>query len=116
MSRSHGDRVDDILHAIDRCLKYRQHLMSPAPDLGTMAYDAILRNLAVIGEATRALPEETTAAIPEIPWAAISGLRNVVIHEYFRVEPEVIVDIVDNQLVPLSRALRDPNPRMGMRG
>lgn len=52
-----------------------------------MAYDAVLRNLAVIGEAVRTLPEETRASMPDVPWASIAGLRKVVGHEYFRVAP-----------------------------
>lgn len=72
-----------------------------------MAYDAVLRNLAVIGEAVRALPDETRTAITDAPWAAIAGLRNVVVHEYFRVNPELILDVVDHQLAPLADRLRD---------
>lgn len=71
-----------------------------------MAYDAVLRNLAVIGEAVRALPDAEKEATPEVPWAAIAGLRNVVVHEYFRVEPHLIADILDNELRPLAEALR----------
>lgn len=40
-----------------------------------------------------------------IPWAAIAGLRNVVVHEYFRVDQEVILDLVDNQLGPMAERL-----------
>jgi uncharacterized protein with HEPN domain len=71
-----------------------------------MAYDAILRNLGVIGEAVRALPEEDRAAVPGVPWAAIAGLREIVVHECFRIDPEIIADILDNQLEPLATALR----------
>lgn len=41
-----------------------------------MAYDAVLRNLAVIGEAVRALPEAETTAMPQVSWASIAGVRN----------------------------------------
>ena len=71
-----------------------------------MAYDAVLRNLAVIGEAVRAIPDAEKAAMPQVPWAAIAGLRNVVVHEYFRVEPGIIADILDNELRPLAATLR----------
>lgn len=64
--------------------------------------DAILRNLAVIGEAVKALPEESIAAMPEVPWASIAGLRNVVVHEYFRIDPDIIVD---NHLAQLAAAI-----------
>ncbi|MBS44863.1 MAG: nucleotidyltransferase [Nocardioides sp.] len=76
-----------------------------------MAYDAVLRNLAVIGEAVRTLPSEVKDARPDVAWPAIAGLRNVVIHEYFKVNPAIIRDIVDNHLVPLREALtQSPEP------
>lgn len=106
MSRSAVDRFSDILAAIDRCLEYRPYLDDPKPHISSMAYDAVLRNLAVIGEAARALPESETTLMPLVPWRAIAGLRNVVVHEYFRVNPDLIRDIVDSQLVPLAEALR----------
>jgi uncharacterized protein with HEPN domain len=46
-----------------------------------MARDAILRNLAVIGEAARSLPAEVKLRSPDTPWPSIAGLRNVVVHE-----------------------------------
>lgn len=71
-----------------------------------MAYDAVLRNLAVIGEAVRALPEDELAQVESVPGAAIAGLRNVVVHEYFRIQPSLVVDILDDELIPLARAVR----------
>lgn len=67
-----------------------------------MAYDAVLRNLAVIGEAVRALPDEFKRAYPQIPWPSIAGLRNVVVHEYFRVNPDLIRDILADPLTQLA--------------
>ncbi len=106
MSRSTEQRFADILAAIDRCLDYRPHLDDPEPRIASMALDAVLRNLAVIGEAVRALPEAETAAMPNVPWASIAGLRNVVVHEYFRIEPVLITDILDGELRPLAELLR----------
>jgi uncharacterized protein with HEPN domain len=73
VSRSDEDRLDDIRSAINRCLAYRDHL--GLPEFGTMAYDAVLRNLAVIGEAVKALPDEFKATHPDVPWPSIAGLR-----------------------------------------
>lgn len=99
MSRSDTQRIDDIRAAIKRCIDYRAYLDSA--ELGGMAYDAILRNLAVIGEAVKALPDDFKADHPDTPWPSIAGLRNIVVHEYFRIDPEMIRDIVDHQLAPL---------------
>lgn len=99
MSRSDAERLEDIRAAISRCVAYRDHLDSA--ELGAMAYDAVLRNLAVIGEAVKSLPDDFKQEHADTPWPSIAGLRNVVVHEYFRVDPDMIRDIVDNQLAPL---------------
>lgn len=105
MNRSEEERFADILDAIQRCQSYAPHLRSA--ELGSMAYDALLRNLAVIGEAVRSLPTETRQAMPAVPWASIAGLRNIVVHEYFRVNPDLILDIVGHELVDLDGAIRN---------
>ena len=99
MSRSDAERLDDIRAAISRCIAYGDHLDSA--ELGSMAYDAVPRNLAVVGEAVRSLPDNFKQEHADTPWASIAGLRNVVVHEDFRVNPDMIRDIVDNQLTPL---------------
>lgn len=86
MSRSESERFADILAAIERCQNYEPHLRSG--EFASMAYDAVLRNLAVIGEAVRGLPPETRERMDDVPWASIAGLRNIVVHEYFRVNPD----------------------------
>jgi uncharacterized protein with HEPN domain len=105
VSRAEEERFADILEAIQRCQDYVPHLRSD--DLASMAYDALLRNLAVIGEAVRSLPSETREAMPDVPWASIAGLRNIVVHEYFRVTPDLILDIVDRERVELALAIRN---------
>lgn len=106
MSRNPNERFGDILAAIERCLQYRTHLADPDETIASMAYDAVLRNLAVIGEAVKALPPDATGWSPETPWASIAGLRNIVVHEYFRVDRGLVEDILDNELAPLAVAVR----------
>lgn len=106
MSRSADERIDDILAAIDRCTVYREHLSGSNEEIARMAYDAVLRNLAVVGEAARALRTATRNASPRVPWAAVMGLRNIIVHEYFRVRRDLVLDIIDSELRPLAEALR----------
>lgn len=56
----------------------------------SMVQDAVIRNLEVIGEAVRSLPPELKRRHPEIPWRSITALRNVLIHEYFGVDLEIV--------------------------
>lgn len=106
MSRDAVDRLGDILDAIERCSVYRAHLDSDDDAIASMAYDAVLRNLAVIGEAVKSLPAESRALSPDTPWSGIAGLRNIVVHEYFRVRRDLILDILDNELAPLAVTIR----------
>ena len=71
-----------------------------------MAEDAIERNLQVIGEAVIHLPEEITSAHPEIGWPQIRGFRNILVHQYFGVDADVVRDVVETHLPPLAEALR----------
>jgi uncharacterized protein with HEPN domain len=106
VSRVPEQRFTDILAAIDRCEHYRARLADPDTLIARMAYDAILRNLAVIGEAARSLPAEIKSAHPTTPWASIAGLRNIVVHEYFRIDHHLIAEIVEHELGPLARTIR----------
>lgn len=71
-----------------------------------MAEDALERNLQVIGEAAKHLPEALTSAHPEVPWPQIRGFRNILVHQYFGVDIEVVRDVVETHLPPLAEALR----------
>lgn len=71
-----------------------------------MALDAVLRNLAVTGEAAKLLSEQTRAGFGAVPWHSIAGLRNVVVHEHFHIDAAVIVDILDSEAAPLVEAIR----------
>ncbi len=59
----------------------------------------------VIGEAVKNLAPETQHSAPEIPWADVAGLRDLIAHEYFRIEIERVLAIVERDLPRLERAI-----------
>jgi uncharacterized protein with HEPN domain len=63
--------------------------------------------LEIIGEAARRVSQQTRDAHPEIPWEQMIGLRNRLIHEYFRVNLATVWDTVQNDL-PRLIALIEP--------
>ena len=77
MSRSDEERFADIIDAIDRCQQYAPYLRSQ--EHAAMAYDAVLRNLAVIGEAVRSLSPETRTRIPDVGTGARIGDNDSVV-------------------------------------
>jgi uncharacterized protein len=82
----------------------REHLAGGEFDRKTS--DAILYNLVVIGEAAARIGEDTRARAPDIPWTSIVGLRNLVTHEYFRVDLDIVEDIVATSLGPLETEVK----------
>lgn len=101
MTRREELRLRDILAAIE---SIRSHLADGEFDRKTS--DAVLYNLVVIGEAAAQLGDETRSEAPQIPWTSVVGLRNLIAHEYFRVDLDVIQDIVSESLDQLERAAR----------
>ena len=67
----------------------------------TMAQDATIRNLEILGEATKRLPPELRSSHPEIPWRNMAQMRDVLIHGYMGVDLEIVREVVENRLAPL---------------
>jgi uncharacterized protein with HEPN domain len=90
--------VDDILEAINRVREYTRGLEYESFKQDRKTQDAVIRNLEVIGEAAGRLPESVHAAAPDIEWRKITGLRNILAHEYFGVSLPIVWDVVQNKL------------------
>lgn len=78
-----------------------------------MLYDAALRNLQTLCEATQQLPDALKAEQPDVPWREISGFRNILVHNYLGdIDPATIAAVVNRHLEPLGHAvnamLRNP--------
>ncbi|MBZ5562272.1 MAG: DUF86 domain-containing protein [Acidobacteriia bacterium] len=106
MPRDYKVHLEDILEAIQKIRNYTSGhtLKTFAQDAKTL--DAVVRNLEVIGEATKKVPEKMRAEHPEVDWRRIAGLRDILVHEYFRVDVEIIWDIVQNKLETLEAGIK----------
>lgn len=71
-----------------------------------IAQDAVIRNLEVIGEAAKRIPEDCRASLPAIPWRGITGLRDVLIHEYEVVNLAEVWKIAEHDLPVLEETIR----------
>jgi uncharacterized protein with HEPN domain len=106
MTRHERDRLRDIKDAI---AAIREHLegaeQDPAQKDDALLHDALLFQFVVIGEAVKHLAPETRNSAREIPWANIAGLRDLIAHEYFRIEIDRVLEIVNHDLPPLEQAI-----------
>ena len=62
---------------------------------------AFVRSLEIIGEATKKVPDDFRAAYPAVEWRAMAGMRDVLIHDYFGVDFELVWDVVRNRVPEL---------------
>ena len=93
--------LEDILTSIDKIERYVAGLEREQFLNDEKSMDAVVRNLEIIGEATRQLPDEFTTQHLGIPWAQIAGLRNRIVHAYFGLDLDIIWEII--QQLPLLR-------------
>ena len=99
-------RVEDILRAIDNIRSYTAGLTFDQFRGDQKTIDAVVRNLEVIGEATRHIAADSESAPIDIPWADIAGMRNILIHEYFGVDLNIIWQTVITDLPQLRLELQ----------
>lgn len=93
-----------VLEAIEKLRRIQQRGDLTADDV---LYDAALRNLQTLSEATQHLPEALKAQYPSIPWREISGFRNILVHNYLGgIDAETIMGVLNKNLPPLDQAVR----------
>jgi uncharacterized protein with HEPN domain len=71
-----------------------------------MVVDAVVRNLGIIGEAAGNVPTEMREKYPWVDWKKIVGLRNILIHDYFGIDFEILWDIIKNKLPELENDIK----------
>ncbi len=82
--------IDHILNSINRILDYISGKDREAFEADLVTQDAVVRQLEVIGEATKRVSKELRSRHPEIPWSDMAGMRDVLIHDYIDVDLGVV--------------------------
>jgi uncharacterized protein with HEPN domain len=107
MSRDWTFFLEDIQESCARVLRYTQGMTSEQFRADDKTYDAVVRNLEVIGEAAKGLPDDVRAMMPDIEWSKATGLRNIVAHAYFGINDEILWDVLQNKIPPMKATVDD---------
>jgi uncharacterized protein with HEPN domain len=106
-SRSLQQRLRDILEQAEEILVFADGLDFEAFCADARTVKAILYDLAVIGEAARSLLPDILDIYPNLPWQEMRALRNLAIHEYFRVSLPIVWTTINEDLPPLIEQIRE---------
>lgn len=102
--------LDDMIDFAGKVLVYTDGHDQAGFVASGLTYDATLRNLELIGEASTHIPDEIRAAHPEIPWRMIIATRNRLIHGYLGIDDDTLWSIIRDdvpELLPLLKMLKD---------
>lgn len=97
MSRDWRLYLDDVREACERISRYVGEMDKAGFLADDKTYDAVLRNLEVIGEAAKKLPDDVRARYGGVDWRKIAGFRDIIAHAYFGVDQAILWDIVRNK-------------------
>jgi uncharacterized protein with HEPN domain len=105
-SRNQAQRIQDMLAQIDEIGQFVAGMTYEAFSQDLRTIKAVLYDLAVLGEAAASLFPEIETDYPQIPWVRIRGIRNILVHEYFRVNLPIIWETIQTDLPFLETKLR----------
>jgi len=98
-------RIEDILESLELISEYTRSMNYKNWKKDRKTIDAVIRNLEVIGEAATHIPDDIQDQYPDVPWYQMKGMRNLLIHEYFGVDLDVLWRTIQDDLPALKEKL-----------
>ncbi len=95
--------LEDMLTAVRKIEKYTKNLSFNKLTKDDLVIDGAVRNLEIVGEAAKNIPALIKRKYPDIEWKKIAGLKDILAHEYFGIDLEILWDIIKNKLPALKK-------------
>ena len=107
MSRDHQLFLEDIYMSCKKIVRYTQGLTFEQFMADEKTFDAVVRNLIVIGEALKHIPQDVCDRYPQVQWREIAGFRDIAVHEYFGIDEDILWDIIHNEIPSLTARMTE---------
>jgi uncharacterized protein with HEPN domain len=101
MKRNYALYIDDILRSIDKCERFIAGYDFEAFKEDDKTVSACVREIEVIGEAAKQIPDEVTKQYLNIPWSLMAKMRDKMIHWYFEIDEEIVWKVITEQFPTL---------------
>lgn len=99
--------IDHILNSIDRIESYLEGKDHLSFSNDYLVQDAVVRQLEIIGEATKRISGELRITNPQVPWSDMAGMRDVLIHDYIDVDIDIVWKTVSDSIYRLRSLLQN---------
>ncbi len=98
--------LSDIIEAIRRITLYIEKVNHAEFFEDIRTQDAVVRNLEIIGEATKGVSSDLKKKYPQVPWKKLAGVRDRLIHHYFGVNYDIVWVIIKEELPDIIRQIK----------
>jgi len=105
MSRDEMMYLQDIAESCEKILRFTSGLSLSDLRGDEKTYDAVIRNLEIIGEAAKHISTDLRKRLPDIEWRKAAGLRDMLSHAYFGIDNDILWDVVQNKIPQLAKAI-----------
>ena len=110
MKKDDGIYLSHILESLDQVLEYTKGLSREEFYGNRVVQDAVIRQLEIVGEATKNISPDFRNKYTNIPWKKMAGMRDKLIHDYFGVDIDAVWDTAKRDVAELRRTLSEITP------